>query len=195
MMAITSADLRKKRDEVAGRLAKAVRAAEDDTLSVDKLAAATVERAAAETILGRLDTQIATAEMAERARLRDDVAAGESAAIVAAVGPALTAFCQFAAAVERLAEVYRISAPCPAETAHLVALAPAVKRTLETLRGLGIAGLPERKAEPDFQRRPEPPKIKRDNSAHYSSYPAVGPDSPGRHGAPDPTMFNPAFGR
>ena len=90
----------------------------------------------------------------------------------------------------------RVSAPCPAETAHLVALAPVVKRTVETLRGLGVAGLPERKAEPDFQRRPEPPRPRIDTSQHYKTVRGVGPDEPGRHGAPDsPPLFSPGIGR
>jgi hypothetical protein len=188
---ITS-DLRKTKDDLVKRLAGLART---DPLDVDQAVKVAVEKPAVEAALTEVDKRLAEATRLELQAATAAREAEESAAITTATATALAAFVEFYKAVTALATVYRIRAVgVPVVAWHLVQLARPVTVAMETLRGLGVDGLPARPADP-APARPRPPKPKIDTSAHYTTYPAFGPDSPGRQGAQDPTLFNPAYGR
>lgn len=189
---ITTSDLRKTKEDLVKRLAGLART---DPLDVDQAVKVAVEKPAVESALTEVDRRLAEATRLEREAATAAREAEESAAITTATATALAAFVEFYKAVTALAAIYRIRAVgVPVATWHLVQLARPVTAAMETLRGLGVAGLPARPADP-APARPRPPKVRVDTSAHYTTYPFFGPDSPGRQGAQDPTLFNPAYGR
>lgn len=195
-MATELETLRKRRDETMAQLETLVRDAGLE-LDVQRLASLTGQRQAAETVLQRLASQIANLERQEAERERAAALEKQRAAVEKATGPALKSFLEFARKLSELQAVYTSGVACKVEVPALVGLAPQVDGLIERLRGAGVEGLPQPKTSgrATWERRPEPPKVKRDNSAHYSSYPVIGPDSPGRQGGQDATLFNPAFGR
>ena len=188
--------LRKRRDETTVQLETLVREAGAE-LDFARLATLTGQRAAAETVLQRLASQIANLERQEAQAAQAAALEKQRQAVEKATGPALKSFLEFARKLSELQAVYTSGTPCRVEVPALVGLAPTVDGLIERLRGAGVEGLPEPKTSgrATWERRPEPPKVKRDNSAHYSSYPVIGPDAPGRQGGQDATLFNPAFGR
>lgn len=195
-MATELETLRKRRDETMAQLETLVRDAGLE-LDVQRLASLTGQRQAAETVLQRLASQIANLERQEAERERAAALEKQRAAVEKATGPALKSFLEFARKLAELQAVYTSGVACKVEVPALVGLAPTVDGVIERLRAGGVDGLPQPKAaRADYPRRPELPKPKVDTSAHYFTVQGVGPDEPGRHGAPDsPPLFSPGIGR
>lgn len=196
-MATELETLRKRRDETTAQLSALV-ADMGAELDVQRLATLTTQRAAAETVLQRLASQIATLERQEAQAAQAAAIEKQRQAVEKATGPALKAFLEFAKRLAELQAVYTSGVACKVEVPALVGLAPTVDGVIERLRGAGVEGLPPPKTSgrATWERRPEPPKPKVDTSAHYFTVPGSGPGEPGRHGAPDyPPLFSPGTGR